>query len=901
MADIVRTKSQLISDCADNIIGAITPQVQRNFITSVLGVIPYTIKTSSYSLTIDDEAIVCDASSGNINITIPSALPGKRYKILKIDSSINTVTLLGTINGIVNPIISKQYVCQSFFSEGISWYFDTNVINNSGIATVDFGSAPGKSGAGSTRSVSTWVARHDFGDTTTTFNVRSARRENVASGINASEGQTYRYAWTTVGTDPGFTVGGLVTGSHIKINSANFLPSNNGAFQVTNVVDDAYGTGTVTIGTSKPISSYGTMSISTDGYGITLDTGIYSTGTISVDATGLIVTLTGGIFPANITASSCLMSIDLTNQLDGYGNATDAYGGAETKLITSRDSNTQITLSSAVVVAKRNQSNLTYSLQYGIGYVFSGDINTGSVITLDSGSSYGAPDIRIVATKVSNTSVTLTTPASIAKRNQTLMAYAATTLDLITVTGGAFNSNVHRGSVIVVNGETLEVRARVSSSQVITANGSSQLGGSGLSYMLYSKYFDVINKIGQEETNKTLGAATNALCTAHMKKNVRPTNGDQSFFYRAAPTITYSTGTASVDITGTVITIAGGTVDSQFGPSQHSTVTFIDTPTEILPIASVNSTTQVTLAIPVATSAIEPGVGSTGFGNQPQILALGTLAIDSIGTTLTISQDVFSQDLLPGSSILIDVAGSEYTASTISVDSTGITLTLAAGAFPAFTGGGSGAYILLDTLGKYAPQEKIFIASRDSNTQITLSTACAVPKKSGTAINYILVYPSFGIPESRIISTVVTSTQITITNPVSISKRSQSGIFYAITKQGATGLPYILTRYPLAGATGTIEPVWPITEGVTVADGEILWTAFAEKIVITGQANVTASSRFVLSKQLVATTDHSIEDVVVSDFDLEVYNVIPGQSFEILAFSKMGRLTGKYNIIWEYK
>ena len=154
MADIVQPRSTLLTEFADNTVGAITPQIARNFIVSTLGVTPYSTQTGTHTLTADDEAVVCDATSGSFNIVLPAAasFPGKVYKVLKIDSSANTVTLSGTISGIVNQVISTQYTCQSFMSNGTVWLFtDINTKMNTGTVTLDFGTAPGNDMIGSTR------------------------------------------------------------------------------------------------------------------------------------------------------------------------------------------------------------------------------------------------------------------------------------------------------------------------------------------------------------------------------------------------------------------------------------------------------------------------------------------------------------------------------------------------------------------------------------------------------------------------------------------------------------------------------------------------------------------------------------------------------------------------------
>lgn len=81
--------------------------------------IPYIVstKTANYSpaATFGTEVILVDATSGNITITLPSAVSNKcMYIIQKTDSSVNTVTD-GT-----NTILF-QYTSYTLISNNASW------------------------------------------------------------------------------------------------------------------------------------------------------------------------------------------------------------------------------------------------------------------------------------------------------------------------------------------------------------------------------------------------------------------------------------------------------------------------------------------------------------------------------------------------------------------------------------------------------------------------------------------------------------------------------------------------------------------------------------------------------------------------------------------------------------
>jgi hypothetical protein len=72
--------------------------------------------------------VLVDATSGNITITLPlaSSNSGRQYRIKKIDSSSNTVTIArtssDTIDGATSQVISSQWVSLSPRSNGTNWF-----------------------------------------------------------------------------------------------------------------------------------------------------------------------------------------------------------------------------------------------------------------------------------------------------------------------------------------------------------------------------------------------------------------------------------------------------------------------------------------------------------------------------------------------------------------------------------------------------------------------------------------------------------------------------------------------------------------------------------------------------------------------------------------------------------
>ena len=81
---------------------------------------PIVVKTSNYTLTIDDEIILC---SGTWTLTLPTAstVPGKVWKLKKSDAGV--ITLAGVIDGVTNPIVlTGIYSTQIIFCDGTNYY-----------------------------------------------------------------------------------------------------------------------------------------------------------------------------------------------------------------------------------------------------------------------------------------------------------------------------------------------------------------------------------------------------------------------------------------------------------------------------------------------------------------------------------------------------------------------------------------------------------------------------------------------------------------------------------------------------------------------------------------------------------------------------------------------------------
>ena len=86
--------------------------------------------TADTTLTDTDSFIFCDATSGNIVITLPditNAFVGKIFHVKKIDTTINNIKLDASTNGHTlegenSQLILSQNDVISFTTDGLQWY-----------------------------------------------------------------------------------------------------------------------------------------------------------------------------------------------------------------------------------------------------------------------------------------------------------------------------------------------------------------------------------------------------------------------------------------------------------------------------------------------------------------------------------------------------------------------------------------------------------------------------------------------------------------------------------------------------------------------------------------------------------------------------------------------------------
>lgn len=73
---------------------------------------------------LQDWVVLADATAGNLTYTLvaPSAAGRFSVTVKKTDASANTVTIAGTIDGVVNLVLAVQYISYTLVSDGAAWW-----------------------------------------------------------------------------------------------------------------------------------------------------------------------------------------------------------------------------------------------------------------------------------------------------------------------------------------------------------------------------------------------------------------------------------------------------------------------------------------------------------------------------------------------------------------------------------------------------------------------------------------------------------------------------------------------------------------------------------------------------------------------------------------------------------
>lgn len=94
-------------------------------------------KTTTYTITVNDRVVLCNATSGAFTVTLPTAVGNtdKMFFIKKTDSSANAVTIDGsgaeTIDGAATATLAVQYDFRVIVSNGTGWF----ILASSGTST----------------------------------------------------------------------------------------------------------------------------------------------------------------------------------------------------------------------------------------------------------------------------------------------------------------------------------------------------------------------------------------------------------------------------------------------------------------------------------------------------------------------------------------------------------------------------------------------------------------------------------------------------------------------------------------------------------------------------------------------------------------------------------------------
>jgi hypothetical protein len=96
--------------------------IERRVRTLERGTEPY-IVTKDYTFRDSDtiDSLQVDATAGNITITLPSPTGNRRRRVIKTDSSTNTVSIVGLINADSSYTLYSQYRFVEVEPTGVAW------------------------------------------------------------------------------------------------------------------------------------------------------------------------------------------------------------------------------------------------------------------------------------------------------------------------------------------------------------------------------------------------------------------------------------------------------------------------------------------------------------------------------------------------------------------------------------------------------------------------------------------------------------------------------------------------------------------------------------------------------------------------------------------------------------
>lgn len=78
--------------------------------------------TANYAASVQDGVILADASGGAISVTLPTPAEAMNVALsIKRMNAGAAVTVVGTVDGTVNPTLGSQYAAMLVFSDGTQW------------------------------------------------------------------------------------------------------------------------------------------------------------------------------------------------------------------------------------------------------------------------------------------------------------------------------------------------------------------------------------------------------------------------------------------------------------------------------------------------------------------------------------------------------------------------------------------------------------------------------------------------------------------------------------------------------------------------------------------------------------------------------------------------------------
>lgn len=111
----------------------IPPAYDRAWLSTEFGniqraILPPTIRLIKTSGTVKptarDNLLLINATAGPVTVDLeqPARVHGLVLTIKKIDASANAITILGTVDGVVNPTITAQYAGMQIIADETGWW-----------------------------------------------------------------------------------------------------------------------------------------------------------------------------------------------------------------------------------------------------------------------------------------------------------------------------------------------------------------------------------------------------------------------------------------------------------------------------------------------------------------------------------------------------------------------------------------------------------------------------------------------------------------------------------------------------------------------------------------------------------------------------------------------------------